>query len=556
MAIPLITGEQTEKESELLDKRYRQVIEALQKSAPEGAIIPEKIQAARESQRELEKSGAVVSPGILDPIELVPDLLGAGAVGAALGGMALKGGAKKLSALAVEKDPQGFYSVLENLFKTKAGKTVTPEEIKGIAKGAKASEVEQSGIESLEYTGPFTEKSPHRRLKISTEEVVQKIQKTKPKLSISEITFPEPDKTSPYYVPQIHKIFKEYQGSGMLLDDYIANESSIYYALQKKNPKLIEDPNWAEKLVKSVFNIDEFTKLPLWSPYKIPGGSKYKETLIQLEMPIKSIPVSSHKHFLEPNIVAWSRTDVRPDVDGKSVLFAQEIQSDWAKQARQKGTYNKDIHENIQYLNDTLDTGYKKFIEKLNQEKDPIKQRQIRNDWEKLSETYQAIIRERQDELWNKVPATPYVETEAYVDLVIKKLIQQAVENKNDRIGIIPGQLVTELYPGIGEKEKKSLIDFYNSKIPSRLKKAANAYGGKIGETVISIDDAIPSLEGLGKPIIDAAIRKNMAAKIPYLEITDEVKENVKRGLPIISAAGAALPSLVEEYRKQKESKK
>jgi hypothetical protein len=103
MAIPLITGEETEKKSELLDKRYRQVIEALRKAAPEGAIIPEKIQAAREQQRELEKSGAVVSAGMLDPLEAIPDLLGAGPIGAVLGGMAIKKGAKKVSGELAER---------------------------------------------------------------------------------------------------------------------------------------------------------------------------------------------------------------------------------------------------------------------------------------------------------------------------------------------------------------------------------------------------------------------------------------------------------------------
>lgn len=115
MAIPLITGEQTEKESELLDKRYRQVIEALQKSAPEGAIIPEKIQAAREQERALRESGGgLASVGMLDPIEFVPNITGLGAAGLALGGLkkvgqkAVKEGGQELAERMARAKKLGF----------------------------------------------------------------------------------------------------------------------------------------------------------------------------------------------------------------------------------------------------------------------------------------------------------------------------------------------------------------------------------------------------------------------------------------------------------------
>lgn len=43
------------------------------------------------------------------------------------------------------------------------------------------------------------------------------------------------------------------------------------------------------------------------------------------------------QHFDEPNILAHVRFDTRTDADGKTVLFLEEIQSDWHEQGREKG---------------------------------------------------------------------------------------------------------------------------------------------------------------------------------------------------------------------------
>lgn len=173
MAIPLFTGERTEKESELLDKRYKQVIDALQKAAPEGAIIPEKIQAAREKERALRESdGALAPAGLLDPIEFLPDVMGVGAIGAALGSMAIKKQAQRAAPSAA-----GFTSKLEDVVRQKMGGKATAEEIGAMVKqaGVKQEEIEDIGLEKWLSEQPSSSK-------IQKESVLDFITKERPEL--------------------------------------------------------------------------------------------------------------------------------------------------------------------------------------------------------------------------------------------------------------------------------------------------------------------------------------------------------------------------------------
>ena len=69
-------------------------------------------------------------------------------------------------------------------------------------------------------------------------------------------------------------------------------------------------------------------------------------------------------HFKEQNIVAHVRTTKRTGPGYGRVLFVEEIQSDWAQQARDRGfahVYGRDdiVAEELGFLDDTGATGYR-----------------------------------------------------------------------------------------------------------------------------------------------------------------------------------------------------
>ena len=88
--------------------------------------------------------------------------------------------------------------------------------------------------------------------------------------------------------------------------------------------------------------------LPLYSQYTLPGGKNYREVLLTLpakaEQPVETRMGTGDKanylspHWNEPNILSHARLTDRTLADGRKVLFAEEVQSDWAHDISVAGT--------------------------------------------------------------------------------------------------------------------------------------------------------------------------------------------------------------------------
>ena len=80
-----------------------------------------------------------------------------------------------------------------------------------------------------------------------------------------------------------------------------------------------------------------------WARYRLTGGENYKEWLITL--PYYSLTYFS-SHYAHRNVLLHVRSDIRESADGEKVLFLQEVQSDWAQQARREiKDYEEDERE-------------------------------------------------------------------------------------------------------------------------------------------------------------------------------------------------------------------
>jgi hypothetical protein len=97
----------------------------------------------------------------------------------------------------------------------------------------------------------------------------------------------------------------------------------------------------------------------------LPGGTNYRELLLTLPNPnqdayeqgliSKSERLSQEyhgTHYDEPNILAHVRFNER-EVNGKRVLFLEEIQSDWHQEGRKKGYKRPDIEDKLSKLKGT-----------------------------------------------------------------------------------------------------------------------------------------------------------------------------------------------------------
>ncbi|NMM07408.1 hypothetical protein [Polaromonas sp.] len=101
----------------------------------------------------------------------------------------------------------------------------------------------------------------------------------------------------------------------------------------ERNQNLLFTAESAEALAANDAKLRFPKRLALgrWSSYAWTGGDEYREWLITLP----HYPASYFsRHFNVRNVLAHVRCDLREGADGERVLLLQEIQSDWAQDAR------------------------------------------------------------------------------------------------------------------------------------------------------------------------------------------------------------------------------
>lgn len=141
-------------------------------------------------------------------------------------------------------------------------------------------------------------------------------------------------------------------------------------------------------------------------------------------------------HFEEPNILAHVRFNERM-VDGKRVLFIEEIQSDWHQTGRKKGyklALSKEegealVEERRRLLraNDPRSARY-----------DELTSAEREQNAARIEEINQRIAQS------NGVPDAPFKTT--WPELAMKRMVRWAAENGFDRIAWTPGEVQAERY--------------------------------------------------------------------------------------------------------------
>ena len=238
-----------------------------------------------------------------------------------------------------------------------------------------------------------------------------------------------------------------------------------------------------------------------------------------------SVP-SSHSVSPEAdrNRLAHIFLDDRTDAEGKKVLFVQELQSDWAQQGRDKGFVTKQGE---------LPAGWQTFQDKKS------------GDWYVVDNTKTQVgvyAPTREEAIFsatvgsNKgIPAAPFVTTtEDWVNLALKRVINEAVENGYDKVAFISGKQAADKYrlstvlKGI---EVSPLPTTYISSTKqvspgSRVVELKRKDGGiiemyvnKEGEIEAVAD--VPFRQLTGKPLSEV-VGKEMAEKVMATELKDK----------------------------------
>jgi len=203
---------------------------------------------------------------------------------------------------------------------------------------------------------------------------------------------------------------------------------------------------------------DEPTK---YHEYTLPGGSNYREILLQMphDPNRKADPASGH--WDQPNVLAHVRAKDRTGPNGEKILHIEEIQSDWHQQGRDRGYATP---EGLQQFK-AAELAHRRLKEQLEEAKghsanidrklssntplyqDPaVRQRMEAAKIEqnnRIMDLMPQVMKaqaEAQDlghKLNNVVPNAPFKKN--WHELALKKMIHHAAANGYDSIAITPG---------------------------------------------------------------------------------------------------------------------
>ena len=300
-----------------------------------------------------------------------------------------------------------------------------------------------------------------------------------------------------------------------------------------------------------------------YQQYTLPGGENYKELLLTLPVKTKlsfdefkakrpnmreadarynydaykkgtyalegEEPKTLYRssHWDEPNVLAHIRMDDRIDMDGKRVLFVEEIQSDWHQEGRTQGYRSADLSKTIE-PNVALTRNLlamlteEQHAELKNISNTPFEAGELHADplvieyiadtintqeAKDLAVTINKNADAYRDEVFGtsrKAPPAPF--SKNWEELAIKRVIRYAAENGYDRVAWTPGEIQADRY------NLANVIDRIDYEIESDFTVSTFAKeGGRIVHDALGTDPE--SLKGVYGVEISRKIAADVAAK-------------------------------------------
>ncbi|WP_348681599.1 hypothetical protein [Alteromonas mediterranea] len=282
-------------------------------------------------------------------------------------------------------------------------------------------------------------------------------------------------------------------------------------------------------------------------------------------------------HFDHPNILTHLRMVDRKDTDGSNVLLIEELQSDWHKFGKEDGYFDPKAMDNLEIEIDQN----AKAVEKAQQDRrefveangfDPSAEEPDWDLYKKLMETNvgkslkaalddagskQANLLSIQDELITKqphqVPDAPFKNADktTWYDLALKRAIIEAAEGGYDKLALTTGKQQSDRYMGT-----EGLIPLYDKTFRNRLGKLGNQPVGqtKFDRMQANTKNLTPEEAQEYKAVsqtwpqtaeskqrLAELVDKTMTDNVHSIDVTPELVDRVKKGLPLFSQAGLTM---------------
>ena len=255
------------------------------------------------------------------------------------------------------------------------------------------------------------------------------------------------------------------------------------------------------------------TKETKWDEYKLYGGTNYRELLFKMPgASYNNQAMEAHWGDRSSGVLAHARMQDF-DVDGKKMLFIEEIQSDWHNEGHRVGyTEGADLKQ-VEALKDQVNIAlaevadaYTKYAQAESELDEAIFNKDLQKTdqaaWEKqkddavkkvklMQQAHSDARRKYADlsnklqslgsKLYGKVPDAPF--SSNYHEFVLKRLLRMAAEEGYDSIGWTTADIQSERWsPEYAEGYRIE----YDQDIPKFLKKYGKQWGAEVGKSYVN----------------------------------------------------------------------
>jgi diguanylate cyclase (GGDEF)-like protein len=292
----------------------------------------------------------------------------------------------------------------------------------------------------------------------------------------NQVRVEEVEKGRQKLVSEASKIAQKYGTGSGVLDNIENKKTQDFYNFKPSDLKRLREIN---KELKEK-DVGKF------SQYSLPGGENYREVLLTLpfkegrELPpgysihstidgsrvedrdgnvvatgfssqnavdrarkkLNQLPEYKSSHWEEPNVIAHVRLDDRTGPNGEKVLFVEEIQSDWAREAREKGVINEE--ENKRAIAGLRSVENESGLWSVLDERGLIMASDFQTEQEAMSAAKERIGSQGSTIGSKGVPAQPFLKN--WEELVLKRVLRMAAEEGYDRVAWINGEQTAARY--------------------------------------------------------------------------------------------------------------
>jgi hypothetical protein len=224
-----------------------------------------------------------------------------------------------------------------------------------------------------------------------------------------------------------------------------------------------------------------------WSKYKLGGGTNYRELVFTMpDSSYSNDAMRVHWGQGAQGVLAHARIQDF-DVNGKKMLFVEEIQSDWHNEGAKSGYQDDAKFQELQELEAKANEAFFALEDYSTEvtgnagEYEAVAKTQKGRELLRAKIRTEKALKEAEAKFDTQVPDAPFRKT--YHEYVLKRLLRMAAENGYDSIGWTPSEIQSKRW---SEEFAEGYRIEYDQDIPKFLRKYGGQWGAAVGKTKLS----------------------------------------------------------------------